>query len=163
MSVKYIPSFDGLRAYSLILVMLAHWPYPILGFPCGWIGLNMFFVLSGYLITRILLVTKERPLKTYLKRFYWNRIMRVLPLYYGYILAVSAILLLAYFLFSENLPVILLQGVEAVKNDFLYLISFTYNFQDIWHLYDGKDDSNHVRFFSHLWSIALEEQFYLIF
>jgi peptidoglycan/LPS O-acetylase OafA/YrhL len=164
MNLSYIKAFDGLRAFALILVVLSHWPYRYFSVTFGWIGVSMFLVLSGFLITRILLVAKTKPLKTFLTQFYRNRALRILPLYYLYLLAVSAILIAAWFFTDpEKVTDIIAFGFIAVKNDMLYLLTYTYNFQDIWHLWDGKRDSNDVGFFAHFWSLAVEEQFYLVF
>ena len=68
-------SLDGLRAVAVSLVVVFHFEI----FPAGWIGVQIFFVLSGYLITSILLREKERPLVSYLGRFYWRRALRIFP------------------------------------------------------------------------------------
>jgi peptidoglycan/LPS O-acetylase OafA/YrhL len=79
---KHIQSLDGLRAVAVISVM---------SFPCGliesgWMGVQAFFVLSGYLITRILLAEKNESLAFYMKRFYWRWSLRIFPVYYAYLL-----------------------------------------------------------------------------
>jgi peptidoglycan/LPS O-acetylase OafA/YrhL len=162
MATNYIRSLDGLRALAVTLVLLNHWPFPGLSLPFGWSGVSIFFVLSGFLITRILFASREKPLKEFLSRFYRNRILRIFPLYFAYLLGIAGLLYLLNYFIPEP-PVQIAQGYQAVKNDLLYLLTYTYNFQDLWHLLDGKDDSNHVRFFSHLWSLCVEEQYYLVF
>lgn len=77
-TLPYVPALDGLRGIAIILVLALH--YSLL--PCGWIGVQIFFVLSGYLITKILLQEKTRPLGEYLKRFYVRRSLRIFPLYF---------------------------------------------------------------------------------
>jgi peptidoglycan/LPS O-acetylase OafA/YrhL len=64
-SLRYIPSLDGLRGLAAILVLAAHYGYS----EVGWIGLEFFFVLSGFLITSILLTERNRRLGEYLGRF----------------------------------------------------------------------------------------------
>ena len=73
-SLRYIPSLDGLRGLAAILVLATHYGYS----EAGWIGLEFFFVLSGFLITSILLTETNRRLGKYLGRFYWRRLLRTL-------------------------------------------------------------------------------------
>src|SRR5690349_85983 len=80
-SLRYIPSLDGLRGLAAILVFATHYGY----FQIGWIGLEFFFVLSGFLITAILLTEPNRRLGDYLGRFYWRRLLRTFPPYFGYL------------------------------------------------------------------------------
>ncbi len=79
--MKHLASLDALRAFA-VLVVLAFHPYYL---PCGWIGVQVFFVLSGFLISGILLEQKTNSLGHYLCRFYWRRTLRVWPLYALYV------------------------------------------------------------------------------
>jgi peptidoglycan/LPS O-acetylase OafA/YrhL len=110
---------------------------------CGWMGVQIFFVLSGYLITNILLHQKTQPLGVYLKRFYWRRVLRIFPLYYAY-LAVAA----AGFL-TVGEP-------DIFGRLWKYLFTYTYNFARLM-----PDDPGGLSFV-HFWSLAIEEQFYLL-
>src|ERR1700761_1301740 len=74
----YIPSLDGLRGIAILLVIAFHY-FP--GFSFGWCGVDLFFVLSGYLITGRLIATLDRP--GYFTHFYRNRILRIFPLYFA--------------------------------------------------------------------------------
>ena len=138
---SYIKSLDGVRALAIILVLLFHFYYVL---EIGWIGVQMFFVLSGYLITNILLNSKEgSDLSFYLKRFYWRRTLRIFPLYYVYLLVVTAIYLLI--------------GVPKVfPNIAGYLYTYTYNLQPLF------SELHFDAFFTHFWSLSVEEQFYLV-
>jgi peptidoglycan/LPS O-acetylase OafA/YrhL len=79
---------DGIRAVSILIVIGFHLGF--LGF--GWAGVQIFFVLSGYLITGILVADREHySLTPYLKRFYWRRSLRIFPLYYGYLAVVALV------------------------------------------------------------------------
>src|SRR5436309_3302352 len=83
---KYIPELDGLRALAIIAVILFHLNIP--GFGLGWAGVNLFFVISGFLITGILLDAKETP--NYFRNFYVRRALRIFPIYYLSLLALAA-------------------------------------------------------------------------
>ena len=139
MALQYIKALDGLRGLAILLVILFHYGY--LG--CGWVGVQLFFVLSGYLITSILLNDRGDSLSNYLKRFYWRRSLRIFPLYYVYLL----IVLVAFLMF--RIP-------PAFKDQWPYLFTYTYNVTHILPNYDGS------QFLIHLWSLSVEEQFYLI-
>lgn len=137
--MKYIRELDGVRAVAIILVMLFHYYYLL---EVGWIGVQLFFVLSGYLITTILLKDKDQEKGFYLKRFYWRRALRIFPLYYAYL----GIFFLAF----------LFYGYPAFFPDLApFLFSYTYNIYPLVHNFE----LNPV--FTHFWSLSVEEQFYL--
>ena len=75
----YIKPLDGLRGIAILFVILFHFGY----FGAGWIGVQMFFVLSGFLIMSVLRADKDQPVGFYFKRFYWLRSLRIFPLYFG--------------------------------------------------------------------------------
>src|SRR5688500_4805007 len=95
---SHIPGFDGLRALAMLAVMLFHYTSvtaevsPLYwGFAkSGWVGVDLLFVLSGFVITRILLSTREKV--GYFKNFYARRAVRIFPLFYGYLLGITVIL-----------------------------------------------------------------------
>lgn len=144
---RYINSLDGLRGLGILVVVLYHLlrlkgnDPSFFGF--AWIAVQMFFVQSGYLITRILIHSKELSFKNYLKQFYWNRTLRIFPIYFLYLFLLTGI----YFVFN-------------IDADFprraIYLFTHTYNFSR----FDSHIDFH--PFYVHLWSLAVEEQFYLI-
>src|SRR3712207_2112911 len=74
----YMPQLDGLRACAVLAVMLLHLGVP--GFGLGWAGVQLFFVISGFLITGILLDTRGSP--RHLRNFYARRALRIFPIYY---------------------------------------------------------------------------------
>ena len=136
--MNHIRSLDGVRALAVIVVVLFHFGYA----PFGWIGVQIFFVLSGYLITNILLHDKVLPLGAYMKRFYLRRTLRIFPLYYAFILVLLA--------------VYLLRGRPAgLSDDWLCLFTYTKNFGRLFRPEDGSGWSQHF------WSLSVEEQFYL--
>lgn len=143
-----IPSLNGLRAFSIILVILSHllivesFPREIKillkPFANGEIGVRIFFVISGFLITWLLLKEKEKTGKINLRKFYLRRLLRIFPVFYFYVLVVW---LTGKILGNEVEPEILF--VSAV-----YLQNFSLAGSH-WLL-------------AHSWSLAVEEQFYLI-
>jgi peptidoglycan/LPS O-acetylase OafA/YrhL len=139
--MKYQPRLDSLRFFAVLLVIVSHWlPNSefLRFFPnIGHVGVGIFFVLSGYLITGVLIRLKSRDLGSALKIFYINRALRIFPIYY--------FLLLLFFSFK----------VDGWATNFPYFLTYTTNFR-IYEL--GK----WIGPFSHLWSLAIEEQFYLI-
>ncbi|QQS47668.1 MAG: acyltransferase [Acidobacteriota bacterium] len=140
----YNKSLDSLRAVAVLLVVLVHYGY--LDF--GWIGVQLFFVLSGYLITTILLEDKRYTFKYYLKRFYWRRALRIFPLYYGYLILFAVFNLLAY-------PALFEPEREYFITYWPWLFTYTLNIGKILELHGG------TYFFQHFWSLCVEEQFYL--
>src|ERR1700742_2071666 len=73
----FYPALDGLRAIAFLMVLLQHY----LAVPWGWTGVNVFFVLSGFLITGILWDTRDTPHR--IRNFYVRRALRIFPLYYA--------------------------------------------------------------------------------
>ena len=138
--LKYIPSLDGLRGIAILLVMLFHLEVP--GFSLGWSGVPLFFVLSGFLITGILLQEKERGFGDFLRSFYLKRTLRIFPLFYAY-LAVNFVLLVA---------------THRSTAGYGWYVTYLQNYQMGIALYAGKLLPGMV---GHTWSLAVEEQFYL--
>jgi peptidoglycan/LPS O-acetylase OafA/YrhL len=137
--MKYVPALDGVRCFAVLIVAMYH--FHILA--AGWLGVQVFFELSGFLNSSILLDAKERHAETFFKRFYWRRTLRIFPLYFAY-LAVAAV---AFALFA----------VPAAWGELWgWLITYTSNFSRMM-VYDKGTE-----FFVHFWSLAVEEQFYLL-
>lgn len=139
--MKYQPRLDSLRFFAVMLVIVSHWlPNSLLVrfFPkMGHFGVGIFFVLSGYLITGVLTRLKSKDLRNALKIFYFNRVLRIFPIYY---------LFLVFFFLVK---------VDGWSTNYPFFLTYTTNFR-IYEL--GK----WLGPFSHLWSLAIEEQFYLI-
>lgn len=135
--VKYYPALDGLRGYAALMVLFYHAQL----IAWGWIGVNIFFVLSGFLITRNLLQSKGNP--GYYKSFFIKRITRVFPIYYLMLFSTIA------WSFYRN----------ASNADAWMYILLVQNFKLGLHNI-VTDFSN---WFDHTWTLAVEEQFYLLF
>lgn len=136
---RRIPSLDGLRAVSITLVMIYH----VTGFglwsPLGNLGVRVFFVISGFLITGLLLEETARLGRIDLIEFYKRRALRIFPPFYVYLLCIG--------LLGASGVLFLNRGdlVEAA----CYVINY----------FPGREQSVYVR---HIWSLAIEEQFYIL-
>lgn len=141
---QYYPALDGLRGLAILLVVVYHNFGFIDIFFFGWLGVDLFFVLSGFLITDILLKTVGQ--KRYLRNFYMRRVLRILPLYY---------LCLISFLFV--VPLLNSQFDVGYYSDHqFWLWTFLQNWLYIF------NDPGQTNTLNHLWSLAVEEQFYLL-
>lgn len=136
----YVRELDGLRGVSVLLVIYFH------AFLCGfgWIGVQIFFVLSGYLIGGILLNLKSNSLSVWenLKTFEFRRILRIFPVYYLYLFLVIGVAILRS---------------HPVTNTIGYLLSYTGNYVGTFNGFDFDLQT------LHLWSLSVEEQFYCFF
>ncbi|WP_234735019.1 acyltransferase family protein [Tellurirhabdus bombi] len=140
---NYLPQLDGLRCLAVLFVLLEHWLGARNILPLGPLGVTLFFVLSGFLITRILLTSKEKlagqqgGFKRYIKTFYIRRTLRIFPLYYA-ILILLAVL-----------------NVPPVRETLVWSALYATNIYMIIHrTWLGSID--------HFWSLAVEEQVYLV-
>jgi peptidoglycan/LPS O-acetylase OafA/YrhL len=135
---SYMPELDGLRAIAIAGVMAAHLYIP--GFFLGGTGVNLFFVLSGFLITGILLDTKRR--QGYFKNFYIRRSLRIFPIYY---LMLAAVALWSWW-------------SRSAVSDFPFYLIYLQNIR--LGLFEFHPPFPY--FFNHTWSLAVEEQFYVV-
>ena len=143
---NYLPQLDGVRGVAILLVVSFHYFGFIKIFSLGWIGVDLFFVLSGYLITSRLYATKKE--KKYFSKFYINRALRILPVYY-----LTLIFFYAGFNFllsSKNLPYFSFYN----RNWWSFVLFF-----ENWTFINELPANRHLL---HFWSLAVEEQFYLI-
>jgi peptidoglycan/LPS O-acetylase OafA/YrhL len=139
---RYLPQLDGLRAIAVLVVLAVHCiTVPQQGrvawvmrhtLSNGWIGVDLFFALSGFLITSILLGEKSQP--HYFRNFYARRALRIFPLYYLVILIVAAL---------------------APMHPLWPFLTYTSN---LWGLITHRE----WPLMGHVWSLAIEEQFYLV-
>lgn len=136
-----IPALDSVRGVAILMVLATHltvWKPGHIGermlyavLDMGWLGVDLFFVLSGYLITRILLETRDQP--GFYRRFYARRALRIFPPYYAVLVLLTVI------------------GVPISWHYWFYLSNIHIPTLGGWPPLLG-----------HLWSLALEEQFYLV-
>jgi peptidoglycan/LPS O-acetylase OafA/YrhL len=152
-NLRHVQALDGVRGTALLLVFCYHLlgsnplpSHPLLDLllktaGTGWIGVDLFFALSGFLITGILYDSLESP--NYLRNFYLRRVCRIFPLYYFFIL-------LLFLIFTVGIPL----NTRPLSLLPLYLQN-----TPLWwnNIHGGKVAAAS----SHLWSLAVEEQFYL--
>jgi peptidoglycan/LPS O-acetylase OafA/YrhL len=156
-NLNYIKPLDAIRGIGCSIVVMFHWPFDRFRSPVGWEWLQYFFVMSGFLITRILLNEKAKhTFKNYLQRFYTKRAYRIFPVYFGFIF----FWFLVYLLVRNNAYFALQFG--EIKRNFVYLITYTYNFMPYVEQIKGGNP-NSTAIFGHVWSLSVEEQFYFVF
>ena len=146
-SLKYNPALDGLRGIAISLVLLFHiWPEY---FSFGYVGVDIFFVLSGYLITQII-YSNLQAVSFSFKEFYRNRIRRIFP---ALIIVLLITFLIGYlFLFPSELEQL---GKHIQSSAFFYQ-----NFRLIGEI-GYWDEAAQLKPLLHFWSLSIEEQFYL--
>jgi peptidoglycan/LPS O-acetylase OafA/YrhL len=161
LSGRHVPALDGLRGVAVLLVMLFHFNMgvedeyrfdsPLLApIQAGWCGVDLFFVLSGFLITGILLDAKGSS--RYFRNFYVRRALRIFPLYYAVLLAV--------FFVAPAVTFLLTTGYRELAHNQLPLWAYYSN------IAIAVRESFYFRAewvsLNHFWSLAIEEQFYLV-
>lgn len=136
MSKTYYPQIDGLRFVAIMLVLVEHFATFIGSkIHAGYYGVDLFFVISGFLITGILLKSKGSFGHSY-KNFLGRRTLRIFPIYY---LAIAILYALQY---------------EPIMQYGIYCITYTYNYALVYY-------NIPINAINHFWSLAVEEQFYL--
>jgi peptidoglycan/LPS O-acetylase OafA/YrhL len=163
---SHLPSLDGLRGFAILLVLCCHLAqvFQFRSIPmiviqslafAGWTGVDLFFVLSGFLITGILWENRSAP--HYFRNFYARRTLRLFPLYYGTLIVIFLIL-----------PWMLPWLPDSMKDG--RIGAMIKEFQDtsaswIWYFTYSVDFLIPVKGFifpTHFWSLAVEEHFYLL-
>jgi len=151
--LNYIPSLDGLRGFFCLLIIVNHWRLTLPIVPVGWEVLQAFFVMSGFLITRILVHERDKhtSFRAYLKSFYLKRTLRIFPLYFIFLIFWGLVRLV-----MTNSELIQNMTQDLAQNWGFYF-TYTSNLKSFF-----RPDSPDSPFFVHLWSLGLEEQFYLV-
>ena len=156
MKIRYRPEIDGLRAIAVISVILYHAQITIFDFETfkgGFIGVDIFFVISGYLITSIILKELIATGSFSFKHFYERRIRRIIP--------VLLFVMLASLPFGWML--LLTDNFIDFSKSILYSIGFSSN---LYFWYTGQEyaaESGLLKPFLHTWSLSVEEQYYILF
>ena len=141
---KYYPSLNGLRGISIIMVLFDHIFLKnrniLINTLSGALGVNIFFVISGFLITTLLLKEYHKTGSISIKNFFIRRALRILPVAYLYCLVLAFL----NFIFHLNI------GYKSFLGALLYFRNLTFSSFNDWQT-------------AHFWSLSVEEQFYLIF
>ena len=142
---------DELRAVAILLVFLYHADETHFGF--GWVGVQMFFVISGFLITRILIQSRTTlEGAEFFKNFYGRRALRIFPLYFLYLGGVAMIAAIAIDAFGYDAD----GHFRLFRQQLPYGLTYTYN------VFHASAAFQGTALITHLWSLAAEEQFYFV-
>ncbi len=148
-NISYLPGLDGLRAVAVIAVVLYH--AGLAWMPGGFLGVEVFFVISGYLITALLLAEWRRRGRIDFKAFWLRRARRLLPALY--VLLVATLAFAVVFLPGE---------VARLRNEALAAFGYVTNWYLVFNQESYFEAAGRPSMFRHLWSLAVEEQFYLV-
>lgn len=140
----YIPALDGIRAFAVMLVIVAHSGFEHL-LPAGF-GVTVFFFISGFLITRLLLAENDKTDTVDIKNFYIRRFIRLIPALYFMLIIVL------------GLQIIMSTPLKVWEN--IAAFTYTMNYREVYMEFVGIQRAGP---FGHLWSLAVEEHFYLLF
>ncbi|ADJ50054.1 acyltransferase [Amycolatopsis mediterranei S699] len=144
LGMRRFPGLDGLRALAATMVIFFHFGGPNWTWLSGWVGVYLFFVLSGFLITTLLLREQDRTGRISLSNFYIRRVFRILPPYLVILGGIVAFVVLRGEFYSRDFP-------QALK----YYLTFLNEFLPA--ATHGADN-----FFSGSWTLGIEEKFYLV-
>jgi peptidoglycan/LPS O-acetylase OafA/YrhL len=154
-ALNFVPALDGVRGTAILIVVIHSAGYAIgegAAFlpkvfaaivASGWVGVQLFFVLSGFLITGILIDAKGTP--RFFANFYVRRTLRIFPLYYGFLIGAFLIVPII-----ANDP----QWIGSVRSNQIWYWTYLANWSSVF----GRG----IEGLSHFWSLAVEEQFYLL-
>jgi len=146
---SYRPEIDGLRAFAVVTVIINHFNKDVL--PGGYLGVDIFFVISGFVITSSLYQRPSKNFKDFISGFYERRIKRLLPALSFFVLISS----IAICFFNPKPVLTLRTGLTSLFGlSNLYLLKQSTNY---------FAQSTALNIFTHTWSLGVEEQFYLLF
>ena len=143
----YFRSLDGLRGVSILLVLLVHGGVLPPGGSYGFMAVNAFFVLSGFLITYLLVLEYDKSNGINLQQFYIRRALRLLPA------LVAMLFAFMIFAFIAHPPDVAFQDAQAAK----WALFYSTNLAEILHIYPSS-----CFYLLHTWSLSIEEQFYFL-
>jgi len=146
---RYRPEIDGLRAFAVVAVIINHFNKEIL--PNGYLGVDIFFVISGFVITSSLYQRPSKNFKDFISGFYERRIKRLVPALAIFVLITS----IAICLFNPFPRISLWTGITS-----LFGLSNLYLLERVT---DYFAQSTELNVFTHTWSLGVEEQFYILF
>jgi len=153
----HLPALDGVRGLAILGVLLFHFVAPVNPkgpvdgaitwlFAYGALGVDLFFLLSGFLITGILYDSRTEP--SYFRNFYMRRVLRIFPLYYGVLIIV--------FLVIPAIPALRGSEIAGLRSHQAWAWLYGVN------IYLAIHNGWVLPYIEHFWSLAIEEQFYLV-
>ena len=151
--MPYLPGLDGLRAVSVIAVLLYHYRPDRSLLRGGFLGVEVFFVISGYLITSLLVAEVRTRRRVDLRHFWARRIRRLWPALIAMMLTVGLVVVCFYH-----------EDLGRLRGD----IAYGFYAENWWHIAHGVSyvdivaETGRRQPFQHLWSLAVEEQFYVV-
>ena len=146
---RYRPEIDGLRAFAVVAVIINHFNKEIL--PNGYLGVDIFFVISGFVITSSLYQRPSKNFKDFISGFYERRLKRLVPALSVFVLITSIVICL----FNPSPSLYLKTGITSLFGlSNLYLLTQST---------DYFAQSTELNVFTHTWSLGVEEQFYILF
>ena len=158
-SLAYVPGLDGLRAIAVVAVVLYHAQQnmPSSWMPGGFLGVEVFFVISGYLITTLLVAEHERTDRIDIKQFWARRARRLLPALFAVLIVTMGIVG-----FGGSSSDSLREHVRAFRGTWVSAWLYLTNWYQIVAGLEYSDRLGRPSLLRHLWSLAVEEQFYLV-
>src|SRR6478735_4160186 len=144
----HVPALDGLRGAAVAAVLLYHADY----LPGGWLGVDLFFVLSGYLITSLLLAERQATDGTALKSFWIRRLRRLMPALLAMLCGVAVYAVI----WARAID------LEQIRADGIATLFYVANWHTILQGTSYWDISKAPSPLQHTWSLAIEEQFYFV-
>jgi peptidoglycan/LPS O-acetylase OafA/YrhL len=147
--LPYISALDGVRAIAVLAVMFYHADIPWM--PGGFLGVDIFFVLSGFLITSLVLTELERTKRLDFKQFYIRRARRLLPALF---LLLAVVLVIGAFIATD--------AASGLRRDIPAALVYVTNWVYVFSEQSYFEVIGRPPLLQHLWSLAIEEQFYLI-
>ena len=156
LKLNYRKELDGLRAIAIIGVIIYHVEVFVNGnkvFPGGFLGVDIFFVISGYLITLLIIKEIMSTNSFSFKNFYFRRAKRILPA------LIVMIFISIFFAWIYLTPKNFLQYSNSITSSLFFYSNYFFYFQDL--LYNSEDSL--LKPLLHTWSLAVEEQFYIFF
>ena len=154
--IKYRPEIDGLRAIAVVAVIIYHAKINFLGYQIfrgGYLGVDIFFVISGYLITSIIFREIQQKKSFSFRNFYLRRARRILP---GLFFLILCCIPISWFVLMPT-------GFVDFAKSIIYSLGFSSNFYFYFTGLEYGEVSGLLKPLLHTWSLAVEEQYYIIF